>query len=138
MKKSIHLLAGMAFAALLSGCSVLMPDRSLAYEEDDLALFAYDLGSTHAGLARCPGVSAVELDAHLESARIALRGQVGHREAELTPVFEQGLHESAGPGRRLHIDCTCAADLVKESRRHNMQLYRAITLPRAYRQGSSS
>lgn len=138
MKKSIHLMVGLALVALLGGCSVLMPDRSLAYEEDDLALFAYDLGSTHAGFARCPGVSPVELDAHLESARIALHGQAGRREAELTPVFEQGLRESAGPGRRLHIDCTCATELVKESRRHNMQLYRAITLPKAYHQGSSS
>lgn len=137
MKKSLLALSFLA-AAVLSGCASFTTDHSAIYAEDELATFAYDLGRTHAGLARCKDVDPEQLDAHLESARIALKGQTGARATELAAVFEQGLHEPADFGRRLHIDCSCANELVRESRRHNLQLYRAVTVPKAFRQAANS
>lgn len=131
-------MSALALAAALSGCASWAPDRSLSYEQDDLARFAYDLGSTHAGLAQCSEIRDIDLDAHLESARIALQGQAGARFTEVSPVFEQGLREPAKSGHRLHIDCSCATDLVKESLHHNQRLYREVTLPKATKQARNS
>lgn len=121
-----------SLAAALSGCSAFHPDRFVAYAKDDLSLFAYDLGRTHAGLANCKQASALALDAHLESARLALAAHAGSRSAELSAVFQQGLKESAGYGHRLHIDCDCAKALVEQSRKHNLGLYRSAAAPRAF------
>jgi hypothetical protein len=126
MKKSLLLV----LVAALGGCAQLPADT--AYQQDSLKLFAFDLGRTHAGLAACPEVRPDQLDAHLESARIALQGQARSRLAELTPVFEHGLHSPAASGERLHIECDCASQIVEESRRHNLRLYRQVALPKVY------
>jgi hypothetical protein len=131
MLKPILTALVLAAATLTSGCALYNPDRSVTYQADDLKLFAYDLGRTHAGLARCKEVSPVLLDAHLESAWIALKGQARGRMSELEPVFLQGLQQPDGPGLRLHITCECANQLANESRKHNLRLYRQVELPRA-------
>jgi hypothetical protein len=129
-------LVSLSLALSLGGCTFLSPDGSREFLKDDLQLFAYDLGATHAGLARC-GLGHNELRAHLESAQIALKGQAGLRLPVLLPAFEKGLQESAGVGQRLHIPCDCAVELVKESRLHNLSLYRAVSLPKALAGGAT-
>ncbi len=120
----------LAATTLTSGCALFYPDHSAEFKDNDLQAFAYDLGQTHAGLARCPQVSAVELDAHLESAQIALKAQSRGHLADLEPAFELGLQEPARSGQRLFIQCDCAKELVKESRMHNLRLYREVATPR--------
>lgn len=127
-------LLGLVALLALGGCAPLTPARSAhADANESLRVLAHDLGSTHASLAACSNVAPRELEAHLESARLALNAQAGARLADVVPDFEAGLLEPARLGTRLHVACSCASALVQESRQHNLALFRKTQLPLALR-----
>lgn len=120
--------------ALLSGCATQAPEPN--YVNDNLTLFAYELGATHASLAQCPALTAPRLSAHMETATLALQAQAGNRR-NVWPAFQQGLHHPEGKPAALKVDCSCADALLTESRRHNLTLYRSVALPRAFRNSAT-
>lgn len=120
--------------ALLAGCATAPPEPN--YVTDNMTLFAYELGATHASLAQCPTLSAGALSGHLETASLALQAQAGQRRA-VWPAFQQGLRHPEGKPAALKIDCSCADALLNESRQHNLTLYRSVALPRAFRNSAT-
>lgn len=121
------------FAALLTGCATV-PEPN--YVTDNMTLFAYELGATHASLAKCEKLSPGALSGHLETASLALQGQAGSRGAAWS-AFQQGLRHPEGKPAALKIDCSCADALLAESRQHNLTLYRSVALPRAFRNSAT-
>jgi hypothetical protein len=120
-------------AALLSGCATSNPEPN--YVTDNLTLFAYQLGATHASLAECEALSPAALSGHQETAYFALKSQAGPR--DVWPAFEQGLRHPEGKPAGLEVDCSCADALLEESRQHNLTLYRSVALPRAFRNSAT-
>jgi hypothetical protein len=125
---STRLLLAALTCLVLTACAAPMPSVS---PMTDSQQFAYDLGRTHASFARCPLVASIDLNAHLESALLALRSRGVHEATETWPYFRKGLDEPAGPGSDLRVNCSCAPALVSESRLHNLKLFRDITTGRA-------
>jgi hypothetical protein len=126
----LRLSTSVLLIAALTGCAQLSNRGIDRYGDDDLQAFAFELGSTHASFRLCPAAPATQLDAHLQTARLALRANAGRRLPELNTAFERGLRDGGGAFSGRQVDCSCVVDLLEDSRQHNLALFRQATLPR--------